>query len=263
MLLNAYNARTAYRFGPKQQRRMAAFDELRAKYMSNLIVWSDFGAEPRQIGYPIRYPTAELPLPRRNQMQNTTVSQQPLLAVVDGIKCGQFDGVNDVIFGISGGVPQITTKATVITLRKMTSATTGSVVERPGNYTTVTTGWRIYGNKNLGGASYKGDVGYVTREWVTDQNKWNTNVIVMDKTVNSANKMLVYENGVQVTSFSTSTDTNNTNDFGTQVNYYGGLNGSFFMTGSIAQVLTLDVALTPAEVARVTQLVRWRAGFAV
>ena len=55
---------------------------------------------------------------------------------------------------------------------------------------------------------------------------WKVGGYVLNKAAASGSEVLVYENGAQITSFTASSNAENTNDFGTVQTYYYGARGA-------------------------------------
>lgn len=271
MLTYATGARTAYRFAPNQHRRSMASVEMKSKYFSTIFHWSD-GSE---IGYPldtaVLYMGEDTNWNRNYNLVNTQViTQHPIATMNQGIKCWQFDGVNDHLpstntFGVVPNFGATTEGAavTIFSLRKLSGAVSGLINERTTNYTTSTEGWGVYGHGTLAGASLRGNVGTSTREWTTSQTNWTMNTVILNKEASLGNEILAYENGVQVTVFSASANADNTNDFGAlqRMSMGGRIGGTVSMNGYLAQLVIFARPLSAAEITRATQLIRWRAGF--
>lgn len=273
MLTYATGGRTAYRFAPRQHRRAMASVEVKSRYFSTIYHWSD-GTE---IGYPLN--TAVLNLMEDtnwnrnyNMVMTQVITQHALPTIDQGIKCWQFDGVNDYqpstnSIGVfpNFGANTEGSAVTIFSFRKLAGAVTGVVNERTTNAPASTEGWSVYGHGSLAGVSLRGNIGTSTREWTTSQTGWTMNTVVLNKEASLGNEIIAYENGALVTSFSVNTNADNTNDFGVlqRMMIGGRFGGSPSMNGYIAQLVIFARPLSAAEIARATQLIRWRAGLAV
>ena len=268
MLFTSRQARTATRFAPKHNRQANAASILRCQYTSTLLTWMDgqMESQPADGVNTVRSPS-EAAWYRYGNMIQSTVSQQGLVAVRQGIKCYQMDGLNDVItYSNLNTLGLVTQALTIVTLHQATNAVSGIMVERTTNYTTSTVGLGITVNTTGATAAIVGNVDTSSRTWATAQNVWKVGGYVLNKAAASGSEVLVYEDGTQITSFTASSNAENTNDFGTvQTYYYGarGTAGTTPMAGYLADVMIFVRSMSAAEIAYVTQLVRWRAGFAV
>lgn len=268
MLFTNRQARTATRFAPKHNRQANAAATLRCQYNSTLLTWMDCQMESQIANgvNTLRSPS-EGAWYRFGNITQATASLQGLVAVRQGIKCYQMDGLNDVItYSNLNTLGLVTQALTIVTLHQATNAVSGIMVERTANYTTSTVGLGITVNTTGATAAIVGNVGTSSRTWATAQNVWKVGGYVLNKAAASGSEVLVYENGSQITSFTASSNAENTNDFGTvQTYYYGarGAAGTTPMAGYLADVMVFVRSMSAAEIAYVTQLVRWRAGFAV
>lgn len=247
--------------------------EMKSRYFSTIFHWND-GSE---IGYPLN--TAVMCYMEDtnwnrnyNLVMTQVITQHALPTINQGIKCWQFDGVDDYqpstnFYGVvpNFGANTEGSAVTIFTLRKLVGGVTGVINERTTNAPASTEGWSVYGHGTLAGVSLKGNVGTSVREWTTSQTNWTLNTVVLNKEASLGNEIVAYENGTLVTSFSVATNADNTNDFGAMQRMMvgGRFGGSPSTNGYIAQVVIFARPLTATEIARATQLIRWRAGFVV
>lgn len=264
MLRTARQGRTAMRFAPAHNRRCDAQSEVRNRWTTAILLWADCLGEPLNSG--ISRAQQNYAWMLRASVLNTTAAQQPLFAVPNGIRAWQFDGINDAILtplNFSGfGNPQA---VTVLTLHNISNVTSGMLSERTTNYTTGTEGWGLSATATAGESALRGNVGTSARGWNSAQNVWKVRASVLDKSAPSGSEVTVYENGSLLTAFTLTTNSDNTNAYGAGINtYFGSRAGaSLPINGYMAQAIVTMRAFTASEIAYLTQLMRWRAGFAV
>jgi len=267
MLYTANMAPTAMRFAPKQTRRCMAGTQLRGTF-SAMQSWLDASSENYSVGQTGSYAMDNAWQRQSNTLQVSAPSR-PAMAVDSNIKCWQLAFNN--FFSSSNIIPVIGTDAsysqaaTVLTLHKLSNATAGVLTSRAAPYTSSVEGWEVYGWTTNGGAALRGNVGTSLREWSSSQTGWSTITGVLNKAAASGSEVTVYQNGTLVTSFSSSTNSDNTNAYGTQRQFYGvrfnGAPSPLYANGYLSQAVIFGRVLTATEVTRVLQLMRWRAGF--
>lgn len=263
MLRTARQGRTAMRFAPGHNRRCDAQSEVRNRWTTGVYLWADCMGEPLNSGVSRAQQTYSWML--RAQILNSTVASQPLFASVNGVRTWQFDGVNDTLLSSINlsayGNPQA---VTVLTLHNVSNAATGILSERSANYTASTEGWGLSATSAYGESALRGNVGTSARGWNSPQNTWTVRATVLDKSASSGQEVKVYENGTLVTVFALTTDSDNTNAFGAAINtYFGARAGSTLgINGYLASAIVTMRAFTAEEIRDLTQLMRWRAGFA-
>lgn len=262
MLCVARQARTAYRFGPIQNRRTVAGEELRSTYTTAQVAWLDCQANTNPfnqaaiVAQDSAYDNVSL-----QWQASTPASTNPLWTSANNITCLQFDGVDD-IFNANTFVPTTGPAITIVALYQNFSATNDRIICEGGtDYNFQTTAYLLSGGQTGATSSLKGDVGYSTRTWTSAQNNWLVTATVQNKAAGLGSEVLVYQNGTQVTVFTVSTNSDNTNNFNNQLPRVGRrAGGTFPMNGRVAAVCIFNRVLTLAEIQNVTRLLRWRSG---
>jgi hypothetical protein len=264
MLCVARQARTAYSNSPAQNRRCVTGQNLRSWYTDTMVGWLDAqgtnltlnqtSAFWNDSGYNEPYSVFTW------QSTAFTSAQYPLNAVNSNVKCVQFDGIDDIIQ--TGNNLLLNVQAiTVVALYRNFSASNAVVIEGSSLYTAVTTGFLLSSSSTNATSSLRGDVGYSTRTWSASQTPWTCVATVMDKSAGLGSEILAYQNGTQITSFTTSVNSDNTNTFISQVPRVGrSYNGTLPMSGVVACIMVFNRKLSTFEIQQVTQQMRWRAG---
>ena len=266
MLSVARFARSAYRFGPAQNRRSMAGEELRSTFTTTLFGHMDLQCDTAATNAATQRSTDAAYFRTYNWFLSTNpTSAYPLKTSNSNITCLQFDGINDVMSTSNSGTLSAFKVITIVELYRNASATTAILAEMTNDYTAQTTGCRLAGTNASCEASLKGDVGFSTRGWNASQTPWTVNASVLDKSAPLGSEITVYQNATQITAFTTVVNSNNTNDFGTNRWFTGSRSntGALPLTGQIAQFLVFTTALNATQVTKVTQLVRWHAGLPV
>lgn len=258
MLCVGRQARTAYRFGPTQNRRTSAGEELRSTWTTTLFAWMDIQGDSHAYGATCER-ALDAAYTRNANWRNTAASSTyPLSTVDSNIKCYQYDGVNDYM--PTTNTLTLTVKTiTVVTLYRNFSPANGALSHYNSNWVNQTASWFVGGSTTSCLSGSKGNVGISSRTWASAQNVWRANASVYDRTQGvAANQIRVYEDSALLTVFTASADALNTSDFGT---FVCSTAYNPYASSLVAGMLIFTKALTSAQIAQVTQLFRWRAGF--
>ena len=261
MLCVARQARTAYRNGPAQNRRCVAGQEIRNTYTTAIVAWMDMQGDMHPYNVAGERALCAAYTRIANWRNTGLSSTYPLMTTNSNVKCYQYDGVNDVM-PTSNSFSCSSAYITVFTLYRNSSAATAVIGEYSTDYTAQTTGWFVGGTNASATAALRGNVGTSLRTWSSSQTPWTVNASILNKAAGLGSEVIVYENGSQITSFTTSTNSDNTNDFTTANRLFNGCRstGALPMSGVIASTVIINLVLTAAQIQQATQLLRWRAG---
>lgn len=267
MLCVARQARTAYSAGPVQNRRCVAGQELRSSYTTTQTAWLDAQANNLPLNTTVTVINdAAVTSPGSNfewWTSTNPASTYPLYVVNANVKGVQFDGVDDLLQDRSNMVLAVQTITIVALYRNSSPAPQRIILEGGTDYNFQTGSFLVSGDATGAGSSLRGDVGYSYRTWASDQTPWTCTATVMNKAAGLGAEILAYENGTQITVFTASADSDNTNTFANQICRVGRRsNGVSPMTGVIAGITVFTRQLSLFEIQQVTQLLRWHAGLA-
>lgn len=268
MLCVARQARTAYANGPAQNRRCVAKQELCCTYTTAIASWLDVHATNLLVGdaTTTMADSSYLGVDTNRgtpwwYTASNPASTYPVFATANNVKCVQFDGVDDVLISYFSAQTTGPAATLVVMYQNFSPANDRVIVEAGTDYNFQTGSYIMQGGQTGAFAGLRGNVGYSTRGWSSPQTNWTVTASVMNKAAGLGSEELVYENGTQITVFTSATDSDNTNNFGQNTMRAGRRStGALPMNGRIAAILIVSNALSLADVQNVTKLLRWRAG---
>lgn len=270
MLIQPRQAKQAIRHAPLQERKSAAASAIRGFFAPSIKLWVDAARDPRATG------TSMAGTNDRSgnsvSVTQVTASKQPLKSAADGVAGFSFDGVNDCLQVAS--IDLSTTKAvTIADVRRKGGNSFGFVYEMGSDTGNSSVGGYVNCNENANAGQdswvIRGDVGFSTRVLSspptgsgTSANTWVSYCGVLNKAAPVNSEVSVFKNGAKVTSFASSGEVENTNFFANQASFIGSRNNGAAvpMLGHIAQLIVINKALSDADGALLSLLLRQAAG---
>lgn len=251
MLHTARVAGTANRYAPVQTRRSVGTALVRGRFGPGIRWWMHPNGSPVATGTVV--PAIQDYSGNNLSITQATVAKQPLKSAVSNVPGFAFDGVND---SMSTGATNLTAfqALTIVTTEYRNNTTIGIEVELTTDQNFSTVGCVVAANDGSTenwSTAFQGNIGYqyrVVTAAASPKQTWGAWVAVMNKALPAATELLVYKSGQQVTSFSASLVSNNTNAFANSPWYIGARNNtSNFLSGSLAQIIVITGGLSDSE----------------
>ncbi len=251
MLHTARVAGVANKLAPVQTRRSVGTALVRGRFGPGIRWWMHPNGSPVATGTAV--PAVQDYSDNNLSITQATVSKRPLKGAVRNVPSFTFDGVND---SMSTGTTNLTAfQALTIVTTEYRANTTGAIeVELTTDANAFATGCSTVGSDGSlenWQASFRGNVGYqikVVTAAAAPQQTWGSWVAVMNKANPAATELLIYKSGVQVTSFSAVTTSNNTTAFANAAWFIAARNNALaFFNGSLAQIIVITGGLSDSE----------------
>jgi hypothetical protein len=263
MIISARTAGRATRFAPTQSRKATAAAEIRGLFGPSLVMWLDPQGDTHSVGSSIDSTNDRSG--RANVFAQGTVAKRPTKVVRNNGVAFQFIGASNNTLATNSLNWSAYQTLTVVSLHELTNTTEGVVIERGADYNLSLAGFICSGKSTLFSTGIRGNGatsgGYSVRTWSAAQTPTASAIVGFDKTAALGNEITAFQDGVAVSAFSISLDTDNTNDYGTAVNYIGSRAGTTApISGYISQLILLSRVLTASEAARLNTLIRQRSG---
>lgn len=259
MLFTAREARTANKLSPVQDRRAVGTARIRGRFAPSIRTWLHPNGAPVAVGSSVAAVTDWSG--NGTSITQVTASKQPSKSGKNGVPGFAFDGVNDCLQ--TGNIDLATTAGITVAWSQIRTLTISGVsweISTDQNFSTVGAIGFSDANDNAG---LKGNVDYSSRSWTAFDSKWYAIAAVLDKSLASGSEVAAYRNGAQPT-YTGSANANNTNNFGNVPLFVGSRNNgaAFPFQGNIGHVILIKRALTAAEAAELSILLREATGIA-
>ena len=232
-----------------QTRRAVGTARVRAKYGPSMRLW----LHPRgsQVASGTAVAAVNDQSGRGVAITQATASKQPLKSAFRGVPSYRFDGVNDALevaaidFSATQGV-------TIAVVEYRSTAAFGTEYELTPDINFQTGGIGIYGNATAGDrweCAFRGNNDYQVREVASTAQNWRSFVAVANKALPAASEIKIYQSGAEITSYTTSLTSENTNTFANSTSWIGSRNNgaSLPLSGSIAMLVVFNRALFAGE----------------